>query len=102
MNDAAKPAAGLGALPVWDLGDLYPSRDGPEITADIERARAEAGRFAARYEGQLTGLDGAGLAEALAAYEALDERLSRLMSYASLVYAGDMSDAAIARFYQTT
>jgi oligoendopeptidase F len=101
MNDAAKPAAGLGALPVWDLGDLYPSRDGPEITADIERARAEAGRFAARYEGQLAGLDGAGLAEALAAYEALDERLSRLMSYASLVYAGDMSDAAIARFYQT-
>jgi oligoendopeptidase F len=105
MNDAAKPApvpdSRLGALPVWDLGDLYPSRDGPEITADIERARAEAGRFAQRYEGKLAGLDGAGLAAALAAYEALDERLSRLMSYASLVYAGDMSDSANGRFYQS-
>jgi oligoendopeptidase F len=86
MNDAAKPAPApdsrLGALPVWDLSDLYPSRDGPEIQADIERAREEARRFAQRYEGKLAGL------------------LSRLMSYAQLVYAGDMSDTGNARFYQ--
>src|SRR2546421_274865 len=83
---APAPAAPLGALPVWDLSDLYPSREGPEIGADLERARAAAAGFAERYQGKLAGLDGPGLAGALGAYEELDERLSRLMSYAQLVY----------------
>src|SRR5581483_11492256 len=50
---------------------------------------------------KLASLDGAALAATLKDYEALDERLSRLMSYAQLVYSGDMSDTGNARFYQT-
>jgi oligoendopeptidase F len=102
MNEqATAPATTLGALPVWDLSDLYPTPDGDEIKSDLAQAREQAQSFADRYQGKLAGLDGAGLAEALASYERLDERLSRLMSYAQLVYARDMSDSANARFYQS-
>ena len=91
----------LGPLPEWDLSDLYPSPDGPEITGDIEKARKSAARFAKRYLGKLTDLDGDTLARAIREYEKIDEVLSRVMSYASLRYAGDMSDPENGRFYQS-
>jgi oligoendopeptidase F len=91
----------LGPLPEWDLSDLYSSPDGPEITGDIEKARKSAARFAKRYLGKLTDLDGDTLARAIREYEKIDEVLSRVMSYASLRYAGDMSDPENGRFYQS-
>ncbi|MEJ0070290.1 MAG: M3 family oligoendopeptidase [Pseudomonadota bacterium] len=96
------PAGALGALPEWDLTDLYPGMASPEFEADLATARAEATALAERYRGQLASLDGAGLAAAVRAYEVLDERLSRIMSFAQLVHAGDVMDNAIGRFYQST
>ena len=32
----ATAKADLGALPEWDLGDLYPSKDSDALAADIE------------------------------------------------------------------
>jgi oligoendopeptidase F len=87
-------------LPAWDLSDLYPAPDSPELEADLALAAEEARAFAQRYQGKVGALDGAALARAIAAYEALDERLSKAMSYAGLVYAGDNEDAEIGRFYQ--
>jgi oligoendopeptidase F len=89
----------IGALPVWDLSDLYPGMDAPEVKADLDRAAAEAAAFERKYKGRLAGIaaaenGGARLAEAIAAYEAVQELLGRLMSYAGLVYAGDTSDPA--------
>jgi len=95
----AQPAS-ADALPNWDLSDLYPAPDSPELAADLDRATADAQAFAARYRGRVADLDGAQLAEAVAAYEVIDERLSKAMSYAGLVYAGDNEDAEIGRFYQ--
>jgi len=90
----------LGALPEWDLSDLYPGRDSPELTRALEGAGKEATEFAARYQGKLAALSGEALGQAVAAYERLRETLERVMSYASLVYAGDVSDSEIGRFYQ--
>lgn len=87
-------------LPTWDLADLYPHRDGPEITADVERATTESEAFHRRYAGRLDGLDGDALAQAVTEYERIDELLGRLMSFAGLVYAGDQSDPEIGRFAQ--
>jgi oligoendopeptidase F len=42
---------------------------------------------------------GAVLAEAVTRYEALDDLLGRLMSYAGLLHAGDTVDPARAKFY---
>jgi oligoendopeptidase F len=91
----------LGSLPEWDLSDLFPSRDGPETKAEIEALEGQAKGFDADYAGKLAGLSGSQLAGAVRRYEALEERLGRLMSYAQLVYAGDMSDLANGKFYQS-
>src|SRR5713226_690866 len=95
-------AAGeLGKLPEWDLGDLYPDLESAELKRDLAASEADADAFRARYEGRLASLSGAALGGAVATYERLQETLGRIMSYAHLVYAGDMSDAQIGRFFQT-
>ncbi|HKW53164.1 MAG TPA: M3 family oligoendopeptidase [Stellaceae bacterium] len=95
-------AAALGPLPHWDLSDLYPGRDSAELKRDLERSTSEAAAFRRQYEGKLANLSGAALGGAIAAYERLQDTLGRIMSYASLVYAGDMSDPEIGRFFQNT
>jgi len=90
----------LGALPEWDLSDLYAGPESPELAADLERAAAAASAFAAQYKGKLPELDGAGLAAAIAEFERIDETLSRIGSYAQLVYAGDQSNPENGKFYQ--
>ncbi|RMF10068.1 MAG: M3 family oligoendopeptidase [Alphaproteobacteria bacterium] len=87
-------------LPEWDLSDLYAGPDAPEIERDLETAAAEARAFENRYQGRLATLDGAGLAEAIAAYEAIQERLGRLTSFADLLQAGNVIDPDIACFQQ--
>jgi oligoendopeptidase F len=94
-------AADLGPMPVWNLGDLYPSPTSAEVQRDLDKAAAEAKRIAERYKGKLAGLgkDGAALAEAIKAYEALSDVMGRLGSYAGLLYAADTADPAKAKFY---
>ncbi|MBX6321224.1 MAG: M3 family oligoendopeptidase [Rhodospirillaceae bacterium] len=91
-----------GALPSWNLADLYPGPDSPELQRDLDRAAAEAAAFKAAFEGKLAGLDGGALGAAVRRYEALQDLLGRIASYAQLVYAGNMEDPQVARFYQTT
>src|SRR5882757_7265877 len=75
----------LGALPEWDLADLYPGRDSPELARDLAAVEADANAFRERYEGKLATLSGAALGSALATYERLQEVFGRIMSYAYLV-----------------
>ncbi|WP_340149418.1 M3 family oligoendopeptidase [uncultured Sneathiella sp.] len=96
MTDAA-----LANLPEWDLSDLYPSRTSPELREDLETAAQDAKAFAAQYKGKLTELDGQGLYLAIAKFEEIGEIEGRIMSYAYLVYAGNMSDPDIGKFFQT-
>ena len=102
MSTALAHAIGqdLGPLPTWDLTDLYPGRDSPQLKTDLERTAAEARAFKERYAGKLAGLDGDALGRAIAEYEAMDEVLARIMSYAGLLHAGDQLDEALGRFYQ--
>jgi len=91
-------------LPEWNLADLYSSIDAPEVAADLARADAECIVFEETYKGKLAELaGGAGAGEQLGTavkrFEALEELLGRLISFAGLVYAGDTSDAKRAKFY---
>ena len=50
-NDADSTIArddGLGALPNWDLDDLYPGPDSQALKDDLDRCEAEAKAFRAR------------------------------------------------------
>src|SRR5947207_6324348 len=91
----------LGPLPEWDLGDLYPSRDSPELARDLTELAAQATAFRAYYEGRLAALTGAELGAAVAQYEKQQEVAGRIMSYAELTRAGNVGDPEIARFLQT-
>jgi oligoendopeptidase F len=94
--------AGSGAqLPVWDLGDLYAGPQDARLAADLAQAQADAAAFAAEHRGRLAALDGAALAAAVGAYEALEERLGRVMSFAQLLFSADSTNPANGQFYQT-
>jgi oligoendopeptidase F len=96
-------AAGFGDLPEWNLADLYPGMESPELAEDLARATREAAAFEDAWKGHLAeeAAEGAKgrLGEAVRAYEALDELFGRIGSYAGLVYAGDTSDPKRAKFY---
>jgi len=101
---AAEPAQrqeALGALPEWDLSDLYPGPDSEPLAHDLSTLAEEAEAFRDRCEGRLAALSGAELGAAVEAYERFQERIGRIVSYASLVHAGNLSDPEIGRFYQT-
>jgi oligoendopeptidase F len=100
----AVPAESVGDLPEWNLSDLYPGLDAEETRADLERAASDSAGFEAQYKGKLAdlaaGLDGgSALAEAIRRFEIIEELLGRLISYASLVYAGDTTDPLRSKFY---
>ncbi len=99
---AHTPASDLGPLPEWNLRDLYPGRDSPELKRDLDATEADAAAFRSRHEGKLAGLSGSALGAAVAEYERLQETLGRVMSYAYLVYARDMSDPEVGQFFQNT
>jgi oligoendopeptidase F len=104
----AKSKSGLGAdvskLPEWNLADLYAGLDDPRVALDLDRADAEAVAFEEAYKGKLAALAespqaGPALAEAVKRYEALDDLVGRLISYAGLIHAGNTVDPVRAKFY---
>ena len=88
----------LGNLPEWDLSDLYPSTDGPEISRDMAWLEEECAKFAKDYEGKLAGLDAAGLLKAVQRYEQIDVIAGRIMSFAGLRYYQCTTDSERAKF----
>jgi oligoendopeptidase F len=100
-SKARGAASDRAELPTWDLRDLYPSPDSPQLAADLDHAEAEGKAFAAAYAGKLAEMSGAALAAAVSEYERIEETLGRVMSYAQLLFSADSTDAQIGRFYQT-
>jgi len=104
MAATAAGDAQLGALPEWNLADLYPGMDSLEYARDLEKAARICAEFAARWRGKLSEIAagpqaGAQLLEAVQDYEDIEDLLGRIMSYAGLIYSGDTTDAARAKFY---
>jgi oligoendopeptidase F len=100
----SRPTARLGALPEWNLADLYAGMDDPQVKRDLDRADAESLAFEESYKGKLAALveradAGPTLAEAVKRFEGLDDLLGRLTSYAGLIHAGNTLDPARAKFY---
>src|SRR5579884_3017872 len=99
-----KPEKKLGDLPEWNLNDLYTGIDDPALKRDLAAADSDCAAFEQDYKGKLTEIaagEGAGrkLAAAVKRYEQIEDRLGRLYSYASLLYAGNTGDPVRAKFY---
>ncbi|WP_406600833.1 M3 family oligoendopeptidase [Microvirga rosea] len=107
VSSSGAKQAEIGALPEWNLADLYPAIDSEALKSDLARAETECRSFAEAYAGKLETLARAddaatSLGEAVKRYEAIEDLLGRLMSYAGLVYSGDTTDPVRAKFYGDT
>ena len=94
----------LGKLPEWNLADLYQGPESPKLKADLETSERAADAMQERYAGKLAALldggkGGAHLAQAVREFEALNDVLGRVVSYASLLYAADTSDPKRQKFF---
>ncbi len=100
FRDAANEsgAGALGALPEWDLSDLYAGQDAPELKRDLDWLEQACASFAADYEGNLASLDAAGLLECVQRNERISAIAGRIMSYAGLRYYQQTTDAERAKF----
>jgi len=101
---AKRKPANLGPLPEWNLADLYPGIDAPELKRDLDRADAECAAFEESYKGKLAGMaaqenSGTLLTKAVKRYEAIDDLLGRLISFAGLVHAENTGDPVRGKFY---
>src|SRR2546423_1355786 len=110
MADTIAPASrspeapSFGTLPEWNLADLYPGIDSPEIAEDLGQALTLCKAFEDANKGRLDTVlgeaDGATrLAAIIADYEAIEDKLGRIASFAGLVYAGDTTDPKRSKFY---
>lgn len=90
------------SLPQWDLTDLYEGMDSGQYGKDLQRCADDAKDFEERYKGKLEELATSNpdaLGAAIADYEAIEELMGRIMSFAGLTYTGDTSDPVRAKFY---
>lgn len=88
----------LGNLPEWNLADLYPSPDAPELNRDLTWLEAACRDFADCYEGKLAMLDAQEFLACIHRYEEISATAGRILSYASLRYAQNTTDAKRAKF----
>ncbi|WP_046862659.1 M3 family oligoendopeptidase [Microvirga massiliensis] len=105
---SASPAVNeLGSLPEWDLSHLYPGIESDAFRKDLAQAEGECKAIADTYRGKLAEIASGPeapqvLTDAIKRYEAIEDLLGRLMSYAGLVYSGDTTDPVRAKFYGDT
>ncbi|WP_095590019.1 M3 family oligoendopeptidase [Actibacterium ureilyticum] len=98
--DAAATGAGsLGDLPDWDLSDLYPAEDAPELARDMDWLESACADFADDYQGRLADLDAAGLLDCVKRYEKIENVAGRVMSFAGLRYYQNTTDGGRAKFF---
>ncbi len=98
------PKGGIGALPEWDLSDLYAGVSSPEIARDLARADALCLAFEERCKGKLAALarspdGGKALAAAVEEFESIDDLIGRIASFAGLIHSADTTDRVRAKFF---
>jgi len=100
MSDAKTSADGIQ----WDLTDLYPSKDDPQLKADIETVLKRATDFANKYRGRLAAgeLTPEEMFEAVAEYEGIYELMAKAESFAELLYSTDTLDQERGALVQMT
>ncbi len=94
---AAAGGADFGPLPEWDLSDLYPAPDAPELTRDLDALERACAEFARDFEGRLLSLSPTKMLECVERYQQIDILAGRIMSYVGLRYYQNTTDAARAK-----
>ena len=81
-----KEQSQLGAMPEWDLSDLYSSASAKEIVKDLKSVEQLSESFASKYENKLSTLSATEMLICLKSQEKITRLMGRLMSFAALRY----------------
>ena len=105
--EAASAKPELGNLPEWNLTHLYPAMESERFSADMEKAGTDSKAFSDQYKGKLADLAANAdahvtLGAAVKRFEEICDLLGRIGSYAGLIYSGDTTNPANAKFYGDT
>ncbi|MFQ6181557.1 M3 family oligoendopeptidase [Sinorhizobium meliloti] len=102
-GQASAAPAELGELPSWRLTDLYLSPSSEEFRSDLAKAETDAIAFEAKWKGKLKEAAGRtgdqGIGAAVKEFEALDDLMGRIASFAGLTYFSDTSNPANGKLY---
>ncbi len=107
VRAATGPAQGavaeLGDLPSWRLEDLYPSATSDAFRSDMKKAEADSIAFEAKWKGKLaaaaTKAGDEGIGAAVKEFEALEDIMGRIASFAGLTYFSDTSKPENGKLY---
>ena len=89
------------SLPTWDLSDLYNGLNDEQITKDLSTLEKRIKKFAKEYTNQVDNLSGYQLYKAMLEFEGINELVGKIMSFAYLKYAENLSVEENVLFYQT-
>ena len=94
----------LGAMPEWDLTDLYDGPQSTQLQADLKHSQEEAVSFQSDFQGKIAEIaskddGGAALHKAVQRYEALNDKLGRIASYGQLLYSSDNENPVHAKLH---
>ena len=90
----------IGKLPVWNLGDMYKSPNAKSISSDLNYIKKFSKKFEKDYEGKISKLRPKQLFEAIVKLEKIDEKMSKIISYASLLHAENIENEKNKIFFQ--
>ena len=91
-GEAVQATSASAAGVVWDLSDLFAAYDDPRIRTTVKSVQERAEGFAQRYRGTIHIPGGPGashLLEALQVLEGIEDAMSRVATFANLLYASD-------------
>ena len=100
MSDTPTPVK-TGAEEIhWDLSDLYSSNEDPQLAKDKKDILKEADTFSVHYKGRVAELGAAKFKEMLRAYEALQDKVGKIGSFAYLQWSTDTGNASYGKLVQ--
>jgi oligoendopeptidase F len=76
----------------WDLSDLFASHDDPRVEATLRECHARAESFGVKFRGKISRITPKELFEGLKELEEIEDALSRVATYSSLLYSADSSN----------
>jgi len=79
------------SLPQWNLEDLYAGPNSDVLNTDLKTLEERAKAFGETYRGKIASLDGKTFGQVIAEYEDFGEIAGKVMSYAQLLFAGNIA-----------
>lgn len=87
-------------LPTWNLKDFYPNFKSKKILLDLKKIELKSKSFCKKYKNNLKTLPKEKLINSIKEFEAIEEKIQFIQSYAFLVYCTDQTNSNKTKFFQ--